>query len=313
MSYPLVSVIIPTYQRAHTIKRAVRSALEQDYPSVEVVVSDNASSDNTEAVLEGLADDKRLRVVRQDRNIGPVPNWRATLDAANGDLVKVNWSDDWMEPHVVSVLVRAILSGERVGFALANQRVHLKSGSFETVRRRGLVRIEDVAGSVLLGLGLPVSPGAGLIRRDDAEWALTEGAGDLDLQCAGKAIGPDLLMLYGALRRGHVGIHTGTAGVHFGGGDDSITVTEDRSVLSSCYVNALMSLVEQAGDRRVRAMVHQLLVLRRIRYLGRATVASDPSTEVRLSEALSPAAFPLATRQLVRRLCQGRRAVRGFG
>lgn len=302
MSYPLVSVIIPTYQRGHTIDRAISSSLGQDYPSIEVVVSDNASSDDTERVLGGYSDQKGLRVIRQDRTIGPVANWRAALDAANGDLIKVNWSDDWMEPHVVSDLVGAILSGDGVGFAIANQKIHLQSRTFETRRSPGLVRIEDVVGSVLLGLGLPVSPGAGLIRRDDAEWALTKAAGALDPRCVDKAIGPDLLMLYGALRRGLVGVHTGIAGVHFDGGDDSITMTEGRGVLRSCYLNALVALVEWTGDRRARAMVHQLLALRRIRDLGRATVASEPSSDVRLAEALNPAAVPLVVRQLFLRL-----------
>lgn len=299
MSYPLVSVIIPTYQRGHTIERAVRSALDQSYSLIEVVVSDNASSDQTERVLDGLSEDSRLRVVRQDRNIGPVANWRAAVDAANGDLIKVNWSDDWMEPQVVGDLVEAILSRERVGFAIANQKVHLNSGSFETGRSRGLVRIEDVAGSLLLGLGLPVSPGAGLVMREDAEWALTEGVGGLDPQCVDKAIGPDLLMLYGALRRGLVGVHTGMAGVHFDGGNDSITVREDQGVLRSCYLNGLMALVEETGDRRVRAMFHQLLAVRRIRDRGRTTVSSQPWTEVRLTQVLNPAAFPLTAGQLL--------------
>lgn len=294
---PLVSVIIPTYQRGHTLSRAIGSALGQDYPSLEVVVSDNASTDNTSSVLEGFTGDKRLRVVRQPRNIGPVANWRAALDSASGDLIKVNWSDDWMEPHVVGHLVRALQRSERVGFAIVNQTIHHRSGVLRTGRSPGLVRIEDVAGSVVLGLGLPVSPGAGLVGRQDVEWALTEGADALSSDCMTRAIGPDLLMLYGALRRGLQGTHTGAAGVHFVGGYDSITVNEDPGVLRSCYLNALFRLIQSTGKRRVGAMVHQLLAVRRLRGL-RASLPS-PQTKIDLAMALNPAALPLTAGQLL--------------
>lgn len=301
MTHPLVSVIIPTYQRAHTLERAISSALEQSYPMIEVVVSDNASSDDTGRVLSSYSNIERLRVVRHERNIGPVANWRTALDAASGELVKVNWSDDWMEPHVVGDLVGAILSRDGLGFAIANQTIHLPSGTIETRRTAGPVGVEDVVGSVLLGLGLPVSPGAGLVWREDADWALSSARGVLDAQCVDKAIGPDLLMLYGALRRSRVGIHAGTSGVHFDGGADSITLTENRGVLRSCYVNALIALVESTGDRRALAMVHQLLVLRRIRDIWRPE-GSEPSNGASLVEALNPWALPLVVRQLFLRL-----------
>ncbi len=75
---PSVSIAIPTYNRAATLERAVRSALGQTHADLEVVVSDNASTDGTPELLRRLAaSDPRLRSVRQDANHGMVANLNA--------------------------------------------------------------------------------------------------------------------------------------------------------------------------------------------------------------------------------------------
>ena len=68
---PLVSVLVPTYNRATMVEEAVRSAQRQTYAELEIVVADNASTDSTPRVLERLtASDDRVRVIRQSENRG---------------------------------------------------------------------------------------------------------------------------------------------------------------------------------------------------------------------------------------------------
>src|SRR4051794_12551277 len=81
---PFVTIAIPTFNRADLLVDCLRSALAQTYSAFEVVVSDNASTDHTQEVLSRFTD-RRLRVIRQDRNIGLLPNWNACLAAAKGD------------------------------------------------------------------------------------------------------------------------------------------------------------------------------------------------------------------------------------
>lgn len=264
MTGPLVSVIIPTYQRAHTLRRAVEGALSQTYSPLEVIISDNASTDGTETILSDFAEHDRVRILRQKRNIGPIDNWRAALSAAQGDLVKVNWSDDWMEPHVIDALVSALGSARRATFSVIGQTIHLPHKRFHSRPRAGLISLADVAGSLALELGgLPVSPGAALVERADAEWALDVGTLELRQGCAAKAIGPDFLMLYGSLRRGGFGVHVRGHGVHFEGGADSITMTESFESLMGCYHDAVRVLIEAANDSSHRAALDQMLAISR--------------------------------------------------
>lgn len=98
-SYPLVTIAIPTFNRASWLSECVSVALSQTYPCFEVLVLDNASTDDTQDVL-GAFKDQRLRVVRNETNIGLVPNWNACLREARGDFVVFVADDDripsWM-------------------------------------------------------------------------------------------------------------------------------------------------------------------------------------------------------------------------
>ena len=94
---PKVTIAIPTYNRAAWIEGAVMAALAQTYPDVEVLVSDNASTDETPSVLS-RCDDPRVRVVRQDTNLGLIGNWNACLAQARGDYIAVVPDDDRISP-----------------------------------------------------------------------------------------------------------------------------------------------------------------------------------------------------------------------
>jgi hypothetical protein len=307
MTRPLVTVVIPTYQRAHTLPRAIEGALTQTYEPVEVVVSDNASTDGTEGVLQGYSHDRRVRVVRHPSNIGAVANWRAAIGVAHGDLIKVNWSDDWMDRHVVEDLVVALADHPGAGFAISNQAIHLPGRTVHASRKGGVISLEDLVGSRVLGLGLPVSPGAALIEREDAEWALREGASGLEDVCISKAIGPDLLMMYGALRRGRVGIHTGRGGIHFEGGADSITMLEDGEFLGDCYLGALVVLLDACEDAAARGALADLMRIRRIVWWLRRRPAPGAGTTPDTTWRERTAGLPIVARQLIRKLASASR------
>lgn len=106
MDLPLISVIITTFNYAHTVATAIESALRQDYPNLEVVVMDNASTDGTAAVLERFAGDRRLRYIRNPANIGMNPNHNAGLRNARGTYVSFLSADDWLMPGFVSTSYR---------------------------------------------------------------------------------------------------------------------------------------------------------------------------------------------------------------
>jgi glycosyltransferase involved in cell wall biosynthesis len=106
---PLVSIGIPTYNRSASLQRAIRSALEQDRSDIEVVVSDDGSSDDTEAVVRSIAaTDARLRLIVQPRNLGHARNFEAVLTAARGEYFMWLSDDDWIDREYVSRCLEAL-------------------------------------------------------------------------------------------------------------------------------------------------------------------------------------------------------------
>jgi len=102
-SKPLVSVGLPTYNRAPGLKRAIESVLDQDYSNFELVISDNASTDETEALcLEFQRHDNRVHYLRQQTNQGPIANFQAVFDQAQGQFFMWLGDDDWLDHNYIS-------------------------------------------------------------------------------------------------------------------------------------------------------------------------------------------------------------------
>jgi hypothetical protein len=100
---PLVSIGIPTYERADTLQRTLASALAQTHGRLEVVISDNASRDGTEELCRTMAArDPRVRYLRQERNRGPTENFNALFAACDGNYVMMLADDDWIDPGYVA-------------------------------------------------------------------------------------------------------------------------------------------------------------------------------------------------------------------
>jgi hypothetical protein len=113
---PDISVIIPTYNRRSALERAVASCFEEnDAVSVEVVVVDDGSTDETQAWVESLAD-TRIRYRRQENQGAPVARNRG-LEIANGEYVKFLDDDDWLLPGVLECEVNCLrTSGAHVSY-----------------------------------------------------------------------------------------------------------------------------------------------------------------------------------------------------
>lgn len=90
-----VSVIIPTYKRADLVPRAIASVLAQTYPDFEILVVDDCSPDNTEAVVRAIPD-ARIRYLRHGRNRGLPAGRNTGIRAANGGYVAfLDDDDEW--------------------------------------------------------------------------------------------------------------------------------------------------------------------------------------------------------------------------
>ncbi len=99
----LVSIIIPTRNRARLLRQTIRSTVEQTWPETEIIVVDEASEDDTEAVLEQYAD--RINVVRHDTPQGPSVARNKGVDRSSGEYVLFLDDDDLLHPRHVEELV----------------------------------------------------------------------------------------------------------------------------------------------------------------------------------------------------------------
>ena len=122
MKYPLVTIGIPTYNRADKfLKDAFKSALSQTYPNLEILVSDNCSTDNTEALINQLSD-SRVRYYRHETNIGAANNFNFCVDQAKGDYFLLLHSDDLIDPDFIDSCMQAAEYSDRYGIIRTGAR-----------------------------------------------------------------------------------------------------------------------------------------------------------------------------------------------
>jgi len=95
-SFPKISILIPTYNRAHYLVDAIESSLIQDYPNFEVIVSDNHSTDETEECVKKYLSDPRFRYYRNATNLGSGTNYKMLLyEYARGEYGHFLADDDY--------------------------------------------------------------------------------------------------------------------------------------------------------------------------------------------------------------------------
>jgi len=117
---PTVSVLMTSYNRERYIAEAIDSVLAQTFDDLELIVSDDASTDHTVQIANDYAArDARIRVIVHDRNVGDYANRNRAAAYARGRYLKYHDSDDVMYPHCLSVMVPLLEAESRAGFALS--------------------------------------------------------------------------------------------------------------------------------------------------------------------------------------------------
>ncbi len=105
---PLVTIIIPTYNREKYISKSIESAISQTYCNIEIIVADDASTDNTAEIAAQFLDEPRLRYFRHPKNVGMAMNWRVCLfEHAKGDWFLILGDDDYLiDPQFIENAIK---------------------------------------------------------------------------------------------------------------------------------------------------------------------------------------------------------------
>jgi glycosyltransferase involved in cell wall biosynthesis len=120
---PHITVTIPVFNRAHLVGRTIESVLKQDFQDFNLVVVDDASTDDTVVVVRSfLQRDSRIQLFVNEKNLGLTRNWNRCLELASGPLVQILQSDDLIDPDYLGIGSEVFEKYPSVGFVAANCR-----------------------------------------------------------------------------------------------------------------------------------------------------------------------------------------------
>lgn len=197
---PLVSILIPVYNRENILSQTIDSALSQTYLNIEVIIVDNCSTDGTWDVIQDYArKDDRIKTFRNNANIGPVQNWKRCFDEAKGQYGKILFSDDLIDTTFIEACL-SFLVGNDVGFVFTSVNVGTEPDKIlcqacNWKQVSGVYSSQCFLKDALFTKSTPVSPGAGLFRMDDLRNGLVVNLSTPKFQDFNSyGAGPDLLI-----------------------------------------------------------------------------------------------------------------------
>ena len=142
---PLVTIGIPTYNRADGyLRQALKSALDQTWPNIEVIVADNCSSDRTDELVAGLGD-SRIRYFKHSENIGANNNFNFCVDHARGKYFLLLHDDDLIDEDFIETCMKSLGRKTDVGIIRTGTRIIDQDGNAKKEIRNnaGGLPIED--------------------------------------------------------------------------------------------------------------------------------------------------------------------------
>jgi glycosyltransferase involved in cell wall biosynthesis len=169
---PLASICIPAYNNQDFIKATIEGILNQTYENLEIVITDDKSSDRTVSIIKEFVD-PRIHLVQNDRNLGMGENWNKAVSLARGKYVKLVCGDDVIYPECLSRQIEVMERPANAGVALALCNSNVINDNNEVVLRRtsrfGSGRVSGgkiIRSCVRWGTNLIGEPVVGLFRKD---------------------------------------------------------------------------------------------------------------------------------------------------
>lgn len=194
----LVSILIPVFNRVNLVGFSIEAALQQTYDNIEIIIVDNCSTDGTWDLISRYAEkDKRIRVIQNQENIGPVANWKRCIDEANGEYAKILFSDDLISENFVEETLG--IFDDETAFILSAIEVftddtHKTASNYA---HKNTYTIEEYYENILFfnSRRFPVSPGCALFRTADLKNSLeVDIPNPLNLDFSQYGAGNDLLL-----------------------------------------------------------------------------------------------------------------------
>lgn len=168
---PQVSVCIPAYNNEAYILDTINSVLAQTFVDFELVIIDDCSKDGTAAVVESVSD-PRVRLVRNEKNLGMAGNWNRCIEEAKAPFVKVLCADDILYPQSLELEAKALLENPDINLVSSDTAlVNLQGeqvGAFKRWPKKGRMDGRGLAKISLLFNNFFGAPCNNMFRRNAA-------------------------------------------------------------------------------------------------------------------------------------------------
>lgn len=249
MTEPLVSILIPVYQRFELAVEAIDCALAQDYNNIEIIVGDNCSEDGTyESLVERYKYHDNILLFQNEINLGAVGNWERCLAKANGKYIKFLWSDDLMSKDYISLTIKLLEQYPNAAFAyssviifdslknLNEKQKHIDEikGDYQIFSSTGEYDgLQFIKKSYEENYSVPVSPGCAVFKKEKLH-IITNIHNKLNYSHKGNGAGPDLLMFLEALTNGESFVYLHSCCSYFRRHSDSIS-SFDKSIMDGYF------------------------------------------------------------------------------
>jgi len=255
MSQKKVSILIPTFNSEKYIAETIESALNQTYKYFEIILVDNASSDNTWQIIEEYKKDNSSIITsfRNDENRGPIRNWMKCIELATGIYGKIVWSDDLIELNFLEKTVPILEENDDVGFvfspAVIFGDVKKEKWFYTSEQQSGLYSTQKYIEGILFDKDYPNSPANGLFRLKDLEKNLMlRIPNKFDSDASIHAIGNDLLLYLLTAKDYKKYAYIDDTFAKFRAHGDSITISTKKSKMVLNYDIAKAYFVDNFVD-----------------------------------------------------------------
>jgi glycosyltransferase involved in cell wall biosynthesis len=133
----MFSLVMPTRNRSHLLRNALRSAMAQNFDDYEIVVSNNDSHDETEAVVREF-EHKRLRLVRTEKMLPMPEHWEFAVEHAQGEYVMFLCDDDAISPNALGITAE-VLQQHKVPLVMLGGTVYWGESAIDTAVRNAIM------------------------------------------------------------------------------------------------------------------------------------------------------------------------------
>ena len=172
---PLVSICIPVFNCEKYIAEAIKSAINQDYQNIEVIVIDNNSTDDTVNVVKQYIP-MGVKLFENSSNIGMGGNWNSCIEKSTGEFLKILPADDFLALNCISEQVKAFdFQDENISIVACARNVVSEKGNFllkrvnNSLKTKKVIAKEDLINLVFCSATNVIGePGAVLLRRKQA-------------------------------------------------------------------------------------------------------------------------------------------------